>query len=91
MFAKVNVPIIGIIENMSYFMTPSGERVEIFGHGGGQAEAARQGLPFLGEIPLYTEIRVGGDEGLPVVVGHPKSPAAQDFMRVSEKVRTQLG
>jgi ATP-binding protein involved in chromosome partitioning len=90
MFAKVNVPIIGIIENMSYFTTPSGERVEIFGHGGGQTEAARQGLPFLGEIPLYTEIRMGGDDGLPVVVGHPKSPAAQDFMQVAERVRTHF-
>ena len=62
MFRKVNVPILGIVENMSYFTAPGGERVEIFGHGGGQDEAARQGIPFLGEMPLFTEIRKGGDE-----------------------------
>ena len=58
MFAKVNVPILGIVENMSYFQTPTGERIEIFGHGGGREEAERQNLPFLGEIPLFTEIRI---------------------------------
>src|SRR5438093_1280323 len=73
MFGKVNVPILGIVENMSYFITPGGERVEIFGHGGGRAEAERQKIPFLGEIPLYTEIRVGGDQGQPVVVFSPGS------------------
>ena len=56
MFQRVNVPILGIIENMSYYTTPSGERVEIFGHGGGQAEAVRQNVAFLGEIPIFTEI-----------------------------------
>jgi len=71
MFQKVNVPILGIVENMSYFTTPAGERVEIFGHGGGRAEAARQNIPFLGEVPLFTEIREGGDRGVPVVVSAP--------------------
>src|SRR5579863_3228515 len=61
MFEKVNVPILGIVENMSYFTTPNGERVEIFGHGGGHAEAERQKISFLGEVPIYTEIREGGD------------------------------
>jgi ATP-binding protein involved in chromosome partitioning len=60
MFQKVNVPILGMVENMSYYTTPTGERVEIFGHGGGQAEAARQGVNFLGEVPLFPEIRAGG-------------------------------
>ena len=60
MFEKVNVPILGIVENMSYFTTPNGERVEIFGHGGGQAEAERQKISFLGEMPIFTEIREGG-------------------------------
>jgi len=55
MFQKVNVPILGIVENMSYFTAPSGERVEIFGHGGGQAEAKRQGVPFLGEVPIFVK------------------------------------
>src|SRR5262245_9242452 len=56
MFEKVNVPLLGIVENMSYFTAPNGERIDIFGHGGGRLEAERRGLPFLGEIPIYTEI-----------------------------------
>ena len=79
MFQKVNVPILGIVENMSYYTTPSGERVEIFGHGGGQAEAARQDVPFLGEVPLFTEIREGGDRGVPVVVSAPEQSAGPVF------------
>ena len=82
--------ILGIIENMSYYVTPSGERVEIFGHGGGRAEAERQKVAFLGEIPLFTEIRVGGDEGVPVVVSHPAAPPAQAFIRIAEMLRNQL-
>ncbi len=91
MFQKVNVPILGIIENMSYFTTPSGDRVEIFGHGGGQAEAARQGVSFLGEVPIFTEIREGGDRGVPVVVSATDKPAGQVFIKVSEALRKQLG
>jgi ATP-binding protein involved in chromosome partitioning len=91
MFEKVNVPILGIIENMSYFTAPNGERIEIFGHGGGRAEAARRNIPFLGEIPIYTEIRLGGDQGQPVVVTAPKAPPGQAFIRVAEALREQLG
>ncbi len=91
MFHKVNVPILGIVENMSYFMTPNGERVEIFGHGGGQIEAARQKVSFLGEIPMFTEIRVGGDIGHPVTVSDPSSAPAQCFSRIAEALRKQLG
>lgn len=90
MFERVNVPVLGLIENMSYFITPAGERLEIFGHGGGKAEAERRGLPFLGEIPIYTEIRVGGDKGVPVVVSHPRSAQAEAFFRIAEAVRQQL-
>jgi ATP-binding protein involved in chromosome partitioning len=90
MFQKVNVPILGIVENMSYFTTPAGERVEIFGHGGGQAEAARQKVPFLGEVPLFTEIREGGDRGVPVVVSAPDRPEGQAFIKVAEALRRQL-
>ena len=89
MFQKVNVPILGIVENMSYFTTPAGERVEIFGHGGGQAEAARQQVAFLGEVPLFTEIREGGDRGVPVVVSAPERPAGQAFIKVAEALRQQ--
>lgn len=84
MFQKVHVPILGIVENMSYFTSPGGERVEIFGHGGGQAEATRLGVPFLGEIPLFVEIREGGDRGEPVVVSNPQAPASQTFVQISQ-------
>src|SRR5438270_842834 len=80
MFQKVNVPILGIVENMSYYVTPSGERVEIFGHGGGQGEAKRQNVPFLGEVPLFVEIREAGDRGVPIVVSAPEQPAAQALL-----------
>jgi ATP-binding protein involved in chromosome partitioning len=90
MFEKVNVPILGIIENMSYFTAPGGERVEIFGHGGGRAEAARKNVPFLGEIPIFTEIRIGGDEGHPVVISAPKSPPGQAFVRIAELLEDTL-
>jgi ATP-binding protein involved in chromosome partitioning len=90
MFEKVNVPILGLIENMSYFTTPQGERIEIFGHGGGHAEAERQNLPFLGEIPLYTEIREGGDRGQPVVVTSPTEPPGLAFLNVAEKLQKLL-
>ncbi len=91
MFEKVNVPILGIVENMSYFTTPTGERVEIFGHGGGHAEAERQSIPFLGEIPLFMEIREGGDAGVPVVVSAPEKPAGQAFIGIAKALRAKLG
>jgi ATP-binding protein involved in chromosome partitioning len=91
MFQKVNVPILGILENMSYYITPSGERVEIFGHGGGRGEAERQGIPFLGEIPILTEIRIGGDAGMPVVISDPEGEAGRAFIRVAEGLRRSLG
>src|SRR6266481_9343025 len=84
MFQKVNVPILGIVENMSFFTTPAGERVEIFGHGGGRAEAERQNVAFLGEVPIFTEIREGGDRGLPVIVSGTEEPAGQSFMKVAQ-------
>ncbi|HEY1172334.1 MAG TPA: Mrp/NBP35 family ATP-binding protein [Verrucomicrobiae bacterium] len=91
MFQKVNVPLLGIVENMSYFTTPNGERVEIFGHGGGRGEAARLDIPFLGEIPIYTEIREGGDQGVPVAVSLADKPPGQAFLEVAKKLREQLG
>ncbi len=90
MFRKVNIPILGIIENMSYFTAPGGQRIEIFGHGGGTAEAQRQGTPFLGEIPIFTEIRMGGDQGMPVVVSQPEAPYSQVFVTIAQALRRQL-
>ena len=87
MFEKVNVPLIGIVENMSYFITPGGERVEIFGHGGGKAEAKRQGIRFLGEVPIFTEIRIGGDQGNPVASVAPDSAPGQAFISVAKAVQ----
>src|SRR5881396_97659 len=87
MFGKVQVPILGIIENMSYYTTPSGERVEIFGHGGGRTEAQRQNVSFLGEVPLFTEIREGGDRGVPVVVSAPDAPEGLGFIKIATALR----
>ena len=90
MFEKVNVPILGIVENMSYFITPNGDRVEIFGHGGGKAEAERQGIRFLGEVPLFTEIRLGGDQGQPVAAAAPDSKPGQAFISVAKAVQAAV-
>ncbi|HTA94987.1 MAG TPA: Mrp/NBP35 family ATP-binding protein [Verrucomicrobiae bacterium] len=90
MFRKVNVPILGIVENMSYFTAPNGERVEIFGHGGGKEEAARQNVPFLGEVPIFTEIREGGDRGMPIVVSTPNHAAGRAFIQIAETLRKNL-
>jgi len=90
MFEKVNVPLLGIVENMSYFTTPDGQRVEIFGHGGGRAEAVRQKIPFLGEVPIFTEIREGGDRGVPVVVSSPDKPTGQAFLNIADGLRSGL-
>ena len=91
MFEKVNVPILGIIENMSYFTTPQGERIEIFGHGGGRAECERKRIPFLGEIPLFTAIREGGDAGKPVAAVAQHSAAGKAFAGIAEGLRQRLG
>ena len=90
MFNKVNVPILGIVENMSYFTAPNGERVEIFGHGGGREEAARQNVPFLGEVPIFTEIREGGDRGMPIVVSTPNHAAGKAFIQIAELLHQKL-
>ena len=90
MFQKVNVPILGIVENMSYFTAPNGERIDIFGHGGGRAEAERQGVSFLGEIPLFTRIRESGDQGVPVVVAEPQSEAAHPYLQIAKTLQEKL-
>lgn len=90
MFNKVNVPILGLVENMSYYTTPTGDRIELFGHGGGKAEATRQNAPFLGEVPIYVSIREGGDMGQPIVVTAPDSEAGRAFLDVAINVRKRL-
>ena len=92
MFRKVNVPVLGIVENMSFFHCPKcGERSEIFGHGGARADAGAYGVDFLGEVPLHMAIRSAGDGGAPIVVGAPESPEATAFMTVAAAVRDRLG
>ena len=91
MFEKVNVPILGLVENMSYFTTPNGQRVEIFGHGGGRTEAARKGVPFLGEVPIFSEIREGGDRGIPVIVSAPDKPPGKAFLQIAMALKQILG
>ena len=87
MFEKVNVKILGIIENMSYYVCPHcRQRDDVFGHGGGGTEATERGVPLLGEIPLFTEIREYGDKGLPIVLASPESEPAQAFLRCAETV-----
>ncbi len=84
MFEKVNVPLLGVIENMSWFACPScGTRSEIFSHGGGRAAAKEHGWPFLGEIPIDPSVRIGGDAGTPVVLSHPDSAVAKAFRDVA--------
>jgi ATP-binding protein involved in chromosome partitioning len=91
MFKKVNVPVLGIIENMSYFQCPHcGTKSDIFGHGGARHEAERLGVPFLGEIPLHMSIRATSDAGTPVVDSEPDGPHAAIYRAIGAKVRDQL-
>jgi ATP-binding protein involved in chromosome partitioning len=91
MFRRVNVPVLGIVENMSYFICPHcGERSDIFSHGGARAEAERLSVPFLGEVPLDMEIREKSDSGLPVVATAPDGPYAKIFRDIAARVRDGL-
>src|SRR4029077_15244546 len=92
MFRRVNVPVLGIVENMSTFVCPHcGGRTDIFGHGGARREAERLGVPFLGEVPLDLAIRETSDAGRPVVATDPDREHAAIFRRIAERVRDQLG
>ena len=91
MFEQVNVPVLGVIENMSYFIAPdTGNRYEIFGRGGGQKLCDEYGLNFLGEVPMGMEVREGGDIGVPVVVSFPDSLQSKAFDKVAEEVARQV-
>jgi len=91
MFSKVNVPVLGIVENMSYFQCPEcGTRSDIFGHGGARHEAERLGVPFLGEVPLHMSIRAMSDAGTPVVESEPDGPHAAIYRAIGGQIRDQL-
>ncbi len=86
MFTKVNVPVLGIIENMSYYTNPDGSKEYIFGEGGGERLSKELGINFLGEISLNTNIRIAGDEGKPIVLKSPDSEQARQFTEVARKL-----
>src|SRR5437870_3140508 len=91
MFRRVNVPVLGVVENMSYFLCPQcGTRSDIFGHGGARREAERLGVPFLGEVPLHMTIREKSDAGLPVVATEPDGEHARIYREIAAKVSEQL-
>jgi ATP-binding protein involved in chromosome partitioning len=90
MFQKVNVPLIGVAENMSYFVDPAGKKHTLFGAGGGAATAERLGTTLLGQVPLISEIREGGDTGEPIVVSAPQSEAAKVFRKIGETLVLRL-
>lgn len=91
MFEKVNVPVLGLVENMSYFLSPSdGKRYNIFGSGGGEREAKRLRVPLLGQIPIDIATREGGDRGIPIVSEDGQSAVAAEFKRIAEMIRNTL-
>ncbi len=91
MFQRVNVPLLGVVENMSTFICPHcGGRSDIFGHGGAREEAAKLGVPFLGEVPLHMRIREMSDAGIPVLVSDPQSPQAETYREIARGVRASL-
>jgi ATP-binding protein involved in chromosome partitioning len=90
MFREVRVPVLGIVENMSYFVGEDGKRYEIFRHGGGHKLAAAAGVPFLGEVPIDPRVAECGDQGVPIVAKYPDSPAAKAYLALAEAVRKQV-
>ena len=91
MFDKVNVPVLGLIENMSYFICPGdGKRYDIFGSGGGEREAARLKVPLLGVVPLTIETREAGDRGMPIVFEKPEHPVSKVFAKIAEQLRNKI-
>jgi ATP-binding protein involved in chromosome partitioning len=91
MYRKLNIPPLGIIENMSYFVcTNCQHESDIFGHGGGEQMAAELGIPFIGRVPIYQPIREGSDIGVPLMISEPDSPAARAFMAAAERTAAQV-
>ena len=91
MYQKLNIPPIGIVENMSYYQcTNCHHEADIFGHGGGEKLAEELHVPFLGRLPVYQPIREGSDSGVPLVVAEPASPAARAFLTLAERTAAQV-
>ncbi|HET8548781.1 MAG TPA: P-loop NTPase, partial [Bryobacteraceae bacterium] len=90
MFQQVRVPVLGIVENMSYMVVPqTGQRIDVFGEGGGRRTAEVMGVPFLGELPLDPEIRIGGDSGSPVTLKGQGDPGADGFLNIARRMVEQ--
>jgi len=90
MFKELQVPILGVVENMSYLQLPDGQKMEIFGKGGGMQLATAAGVPFLGGIPMESAVREGGDGGVPIVVSKPETPAAMALRNLAGQIAAQL-
>jgi ATP-binding protein involved in chromosome partitioning len=90
MFAKVNVPVLGIIENMSYYSNPDGSKEYIFGQGGGERLSKELSINFLGEISLHTNVRIAGDEGKPIVLKEPESEQSKQFITVARNLDSDI-
>jgi ATP-binding protein involved in chromosome partitioning len=90
MFRQLNVPVLGVVENMSYLELPDGTRMDVFGKGGGEQMAQKSGVPFIGAIPMDPAVRVGGDDGTPIVISHPESPAARALTAIAQDIAAKL-
>jgi len=90
MFQELKIPIFGVVENMSYLETPAGEKMDIFGSGGGEKLAQMTGVPFIGSIPIDPQVRVGGDDGFPVSLSHPDSAVTNALTEITEKIAAQI-
>jgi ATP-binding protein involved in chromosome partitioning len=90
MFRQLDVPVLGVVENMSYLELPDGTRMDVFGTGGGERLAAESGVPFIGAIPMDPSVRQGGDAGIPVVVSNPDAPVARALREVAENIAAKI-
>ncbi len=90
MFRQLDVPVLGIIENMSYLTLPDGSQLDVFGQGGGRKLADEAGVPFIGEIPMDSDVRIGGDAGTPIVISHPDSAAAKALRQIAVDLSARL-
>jgi ATP-binding protein involved in chromosome partitioning len=90
MFRELNVPVLGVVENMSYLELPDGTRIDIFGSGGGARLAEESGVPFIGMIPMDPAVREGGDQGVPVVIKQPDSPVSRALTAISKDIAAKI-
>jgi ATP-binding protein involved in chromosome partitioning len=89
-FRQMEVPVLGVVENMSYLPLPDGSRMDVFGQGGGRKLAEAAGVPFIGEVPIDPQVRIGGDGGVPVVISHPESAAAKALVAVAQDIAAKI-